>query len=96
MRVRIGTVVHLVPVLGQREVDYELSKGSTAGDLMGVLAANTADEHAGLLFADRALGIPHQHIRVIVNNRSITLLSGMDTVLQEGDRILLLPLLGGG
>jgi molybdopterin converting factor small subunit len=96
MRIRLSTVVHLIPVLGQREVDYEIREGCTVGELMQVLAANCKDEHAALLFVDRALGMPHPHIRVMVNGRSITFLRGMDTMLTEDDQVLLLPMLGGG
>jgi molybdopterin converting factor small subunit len=36
------------------------------------------------------------HIRLMVNGRSIEFLKGMETVLQDGDEFLMLPLVAGG
>ena len=37
-----------------------------------------------------------QGLRILINGREYTLLSGMETILEEGDTVVLLPPIAGG
>ena len=67
-----------------------------AGDVRALLAA-LAREHAAVhrrICEDT--GVPRQHIGLFVNDDSIRLLAGLDTRLQSGDVVSILPAVSGG
>ncbi len=40
--------------------------------------------------------LPLPHVRIMVNGQAIRFLNGLETLLFEGDEVLLLPLVAGG
>lgn len=95
MNVRVRTILHLVDVLGGRELEVELPSGSTVGDLFGLLALRTTPTGGHSLF-EAGTANPVRHVRVLVNGRQLAFLSGTDTILSEGDDVLFLPPAAGG
>lgn len=82
MTVTVHTILDLVKVVGGRDVEVQLPQGSTVGDLLGIL--------------DARAHVPLPFVRVMVNGRQAEFLEGQDTVLCDGDEILLLPPAAGG
>jgi len=82
MTVKVHTILGLVKVVGGRDVEMRLTQGSTVGDLLGTLDARAQ--------------VPLPFVRVMVNGRQVEFLEGTDTVLHDGDEILLLPPAAGG
>jgi len=39
---------------------------------------------------------PHPHVRLMINGQDIGFLDGMETVLHDGDEIIMIALVGGG
>lgn len=93
--VKVQTIYELKRILGRREVELPISQGSTLKDLLGEMVEAWGDELASRLFepdGQRLLS----HIRILVNGQSIGFLDGMETVLQDGDEVLILPPAAGG
>ncbi len=95
IKVKVYTILALKKVLGQREFEVSLAPGSTVKDLISWMIDKWGDQLSSHLFkpgSDTLLS----HIRLMVNGRSIEFLKGMETVLQDGDEFLMLPLVSGG
>ncbi|MFA7248162.1 MAG: MoaD/ThiS family protein [Dehalococcoidia bacterium] len=71
-----------------------IENGDTILDLLGHLA----DEHAALdgVLIDRSSRELTEAVRVVLNDRVVELAGGLDTVLVDGDTILILPAFAGG
>jgi sulfur-carrier protein len=94
-RVKVSTILHLVQVLGDREMVVEVSEGATVAELMRLLAEHSDPGKADLLFADRS-GSLQSSITIMVNGRHVAFLNGLNTILSEADEVLVLPAAGGG
>jgi molybdopterin synthase sulfur carrier subunit len=95
IRVKIYTILALKEIVGQRELEISISEGSTVKNLISWMVETWGDRLSSHLFqpgSDRLL----PHIRLMVNGRDIAFLNGMETLLQEGDEFLMLPLVTGG
>jgi molybdopterin converting factor small subunit len=95
MKVKVRSVGFIKMLLGDAEVDVELSEGSTVTDLLAKL-----EEEKGEKFSPFAVRptekSAHAPLRVMVNGRDIAALEGRHTVLAEGDDVLMfLPIAGG-
>ena len=95
IRVKVRTILEFTRIFGKRQFEVSLADGSTVGYLLEELINTWGDELAARLFdPDRSKLLPH--IGLMVNGRSIRLLENMETVLQDGDQVLILPPVGGG
>jgi len=95
IKVKVYTILALKKILGQREFEVSIAPGSTVKDLLSWMVNRWGDKLSSHLFqsgSDRLL----PHIRLMVNGRGIEFLNGMETVLQDGDEFLMLPLVTGG
>ena len=95
IRVTAHTILHLAAMLGRREIELEVPSGSSVMDVVD-LVAELMGEQAVPVLLESAGGMPQPHLRIMVNGRDIGVLQGLDTVLAEGDEILILPPAGGG
>lgn len=93
--VKVHTILDLVAVLGDRDVEVELPHGSTLGGLFMVLSTRVATPAADALFRP-GTSTPLFNVRVMVNGRQAEFLDGPGTVLQDQDEILLIPGAAGG
>jgi len=93
--VAVHTIYELKKILGRSEVALDLSEESTVRGLLEEMVKRWGED-----LACRLLEPDHQkvltHIRIMVNGRDIGFLSGLETVLQNGDEVLILPPAGGG
>jgi sulfur-carrier protein len=95
VKITIHSILGVKDVIGQRELDLEFPLGTTMGDLLSWMKAKWRDALVGHLFQpDTGDLLPH--VRVMVNGQTIQFLNGLETVLNEGDEVLLLPLVSGG
>ena len=95
MKVKVYTILALKKVLGEREFEVSIPPGSTVKDLITWMINKWGDKLSSHLFQPESDRL-HPHIRFMVNGRGIEFLNGMETVLQDGDEFLMLPLLTGG
>ena len=78
---------------GKKEVEVPLDAGDTVGNVMVKLTAEYPALGQQILDGDGNL---QSSIIVLLNGRNIKFLDGLESTLQESDRIALLPLVGGG
>lgn len=93
--VKVHTILDLVAVLGGRDVEVALPRGSTLGGFFVVLSTHVATQAVDALFRP-GTSTPLSNVRVMVNGRQAEFLDGPGTVLQDQDEILLLPGAAGG
>ncbi len=95
MRVTIHTILAIKQVVGQRQTEIEIEEGATVANLLSYMMERWGDTLSPHLFqpgTDTLL----PHLRIMVNGQTIQFLNGTETVLHNGDEVLLLPLVSGG
>jgi MoaD family protein len=95
IRVKIYTILALKEILGQREFEISIPEGSTIRDLIAWMIKTWGDKLSPHLLC-RETNCLLPHIRLMVNGRDIGFLNGMETILQDKDEFLMLPLVAGG
>ena len=93
--VKVQTILDLKRILGKREVELLMPKGSTVADLLRNMTERWGEELSSRLFEPGTLRL-FSHIQIMVNGRAMGFLNGMDTALHDGDEVLLLPPAAGG
>jgi sulfur-carrier protein len=93
--VRVRTILTLKKILGKGEVEFPVPEGATLRELLRLIVDRWGDELASRLF-DPKTGAVFPHIRLMVNGRDIAFLDRMETILQNGDDVLILPPVSGG
>lgn len=80
-------------VIGNKEVKVSLDQSNTVGDVLEQLKARYPELREKLGGEGET---PPTGVNILVNGRSIEFLDGLDTPLQEDDRLALFPPIGGG
>ena len=79
---------------GKRSETLALPDGATVMDLINHLIGLFGDRFRGYLYDDEGRLI--DYLMFSVNEVDIRSLNGFDTVLRDGDRVLVMPPIGGG
>jgi MoaD family protein len=77
---------------GIREWSFELNEGSIVEDLLWVIVKEFPE--LNYLIFDKGTVI--EYLAISINNRDIQGLDGINTRLNEGDRVFIMPPIGGG
>jgi molybdopterin synthase sulfur carrier subunit len=93
--VKVHTILTLKKILGKGEVEISVPGETTLGELLAVMVDRKGDELASYLFEPKSNRV-RPYIRLMVNGRDIAFLNRMETVLQNGDEVLILPPVSGG
>lgn len=99
VKVKVRAVANIGKlVAGGTEQMVVLPGGSTLGDLLAKLAAESGEEFRRRLFSDNdeEAGAVRKDIRLLVNGRDYFFVNGLDSVLEDGDTVSIMPLMGGG
>ncbi len=94
MRVVVRSILKLKETLGG-DASIECPEGTTIGGLLAHMLETRGEELPPLLL-DPETHLPLPHVRIMVNGQAIRFLNGLETLLFEGDEVLLLPLVAGG
>jgi molybdopterin synthase sulfur carrier subunit len=95
MKVTLHTILGLREVVGQRLVEIDLPQGSTVADFLRCLEEKWGEKLANRLWnPDSGAVLPY--VRIMVNGQTIQFLKGLETPLNEGDEVLILPPVSGG
>ena len=94
IRVEVSYFSNVRALTGESGSTLDLPERSTVRDLLIVVAARYGDELREYLFTDE--GGLHSHVVVILNGRGVGVLDGLGTTLNDGDRVAILPSIGGG
>ena len=93
--VKISAILTIKEVLGQGSLEFSVPKGSTVHDTLLSMSKKWGEKLASLIFNPD--GSLLSYIRVMVNGRDLEFLENkIETVVQEGDEILILPPVAGG
>jgi MoaD family protein len=95
MKITIQTILGLRKALGQRHTEIDLRPGSTVAEAFAYMKERWGELLTPHLF-DATTGEILSHLRIMVNGREIHFLQGMQTCLNDGDEILILPMISGG
>jgi molybdopterin synthase sulfur carrier subunit len=79
---------------GKRAETLSLPEGATVMDLINNLVGLYGDRFRGYVFDDE--GRLLDYLMFSINDADIRSLDGFDTVLRGGDRVLVMPPIGGG
>jgi molybdopterin synthase sulfur carrier subunit len=93
--VKVRTILALKKILGKGEVELAVPEGSTLRELLAMLVEKWGDELGSRLFEPKTRTVL-PYIRLMVNGRDIAFLDRMETVLRNGDDVLILPPVSGG
>ncbi|MEM2889532.1 MAG: MoaD/ThiS family protein [Candidatus Bathyarchaeia archaeon] len=92
MKVKVRAFGNLMETLGNDTV-VELESDSKVGDLLSMLRKKTeAVQKEALSRFDRT----EPELTVLINGQNIQALSGLETLLRDGDLVVLLPAFHGG
>jgi molybdopterin synthase sulfur carrier subunit len=94
-RVTVHTILGLKKIIGKREVEIEVPEGGAVEALLSGMVRTWGEELDSCLFEPGSTRL-HSHIRLMVNGQDIGFLNGLETVLKDGDEILILPPVAGG
>ncbi|MFB3763620.1 MAG: ubiquitin-like small modifier protein 1 [Methanotrichaceae archaeon] len=92
MKVHIRAFANFRDILGN-DRDIEIQEGSTAGDLLQSLISSNRNLRAAIF--DEAGNI-REYIIIMKNRKNIEYLQGLNTALDEGDEVAILPPVAGG
>jgi molybdopterin synthase sulfur carrier subunit len=92
--VEVKSILTTKQIMGSGQQQISLPKGSSLSDLLDVLLARWGRELEEHLF-DPGGGL-WPHINIMVNGRHFAFTGRMQTKLEHGDSILIMPPAGGG
>jgi molybdopterin synthase sulfur carrier subunit len=95
IKVKIYSILGIKEVIGQREVEIELSENSSLSDLISKMVEKWGNDLASRLLepgSNKMLS----YIRVMVNGKDIAFLDGFESILSDGDEVIIFPPVSGG
>jgi sulfur-carrier protein len=95
MKIKVHSILSLKEVLGGKDVEMIIPEGTTLNGLLAGMVEIWGDSLSPHIFkpgSDEIL----PYVRLMVNGKAIQSLNGIETVLNDGDEVLLLPLAAGG
>jgi len=81
-------------IVGKKEEEFEFSKGTTIRELLKHLSESYGQAFKEYIYSER--GRVKSHLEFLVNGKSITTMKGFETKLDDGDKIAIIPPIGGG
>lgn len=94
MKVKVIVLGILADKLNSCEFDLELREGARLKELISKIL--TRLDHDGRRLIVDNEGRLKRYINILVNGIEAEALEGMNTVLNEGDRVAIVPIAGGG
>lgn len=93
--VRVRSIALIRTLLGKEQIELSLPEGATIHDVLARLT-ETGDPKLAHYLAEPKVKSAHAPLRIMLNGRDSTALKGRDTVVSEGDDILVfIPIAGG-
>ena len=93
--IKVQTILYLKKIVGAREIEISVPSGCILQGLLEIMVDTWGDELATRLFEPNSTNLlPYR--RLMVNGQDIGFLDGLNTLLQDGDEILIMPPVSGG
>lgn len=93
MNVRVRFYGMVYDEVGTREWEIELVEDSAVNVLLSIIVERHPSL-SGLVFDEE--GVFREYLEIAVNHKDIVGLDGLETMLKEGDVVLIMPPIGGG
>jgi len=94
MKVMIKFFTTLRELTGKGEEEMELPSVTTVEELLKQLSKRYGRKFSDYVYND--VGNVRSYLQFLINGRSVTTLEGFETRLKEGDRVAIIPPVGGG
>jgi molybdopterin converting factor small subunit len=94
IKVKVTVVLDLVDLLNRRNMDFQVKEGTTVRELLEIMISRYGPRLEEKVYADKKKGV--LNLNLYLNGRHIHFLSGLDTVMQDKDTLLLIPFAAGG
>lgn len=94
MKLHVQYTAQLRAAIGRNEEEVELPDGSSLAELLVHLAANCGPGAEPHLLTDRQQVRPS--LLLVVNDTAVSSSQAASTMLRSGDKVILLPPIGGG
>jgi len=94
MRVTVKFFTTLREIVGKREEEFEFSRGTTVKELLKHLSESYGQAFKEYIYNER--GRVKSYLQFLINGKSITTLKGFETRLKDGDKVAIIPPIGGG
>lgn len=92
MKINIRAFANFREILG-RDLSVDLKDGSTIGDLLESLSSSRKQLRPAIF--DES-GQVREYVIIMKNRKDVSTLQGLETVLEEGDEVAILPPVAGG
>ncbi|MFB0543721.1 MAG: ubiquitin-like small modifier protein 1 [Candidatus Bathyarchaeia archaeon] len=94
MRINVKFFALLRDIVGSWNVELSIPEGTTVGEILEGLAKRYGGRFREYVYDEKG-GI-RGHLIFLINGESINALKRFETVLREGDSLVILPPVGGG
>ena len=94
MKVKVKFFTSLREITQKREEKIELPEAATVEGLLNLLSERHGRKFTEYVFGEAKRA--RSDLQFLVNGRSITMLQGFKTKLENGDEVAILPPVGGG
>ena len=96
MKISVEYLGHIKNLTGnKRQEELTIKENATVSDLLTELAEKCGDAFKKAVYEPSATDVKANFI-VTVNGYLLNQLNGVDTILKEGDHVILLPVVSGG
>lgn len=96
MKVKVEYVGHIKNIIGSTgEEEIEIADGSSVADLLLTLSEKYGENFKKAIYERMGTDVKSNYI-VTVNGYLLNQLKGIETKLNDGDRVVLLPIVSGG
>ncbi len=94
MKVTVKFFTTLREITGKREEEIKSSRDLTVDELLQDLSKKYGRRFKDYVYDET--GDVRSYLQFLVNGRSVTTMQGFKTKLREGDRVAIIPPVGGG
>lgn len=92
--ITVRFVGNLRNAIGKSKVTFNIDKAKTLKELIEAVVEKFPDAKRVLI--DPELEDPRPNTLIIVNDKEISVLSGLETILKDGDEVVFVPVSHGG
>ncbi len=94
MRITVKFFTTLREITGKREEEVEAFKPITVKELLSRLSEKYGKKFVDYVYDENRKA--RNYLQFLINGRSATTLQGFETKLKDGDKIAIIPPVGGG
>jgi len=95
LKIKVKTFASVADLVGEREIEVELEKGSTVYDLLRALFRKFGARMKKEIW-DPKRDAPQAYIKIMLNGRDIDFIRGIRSELSDGDTVAIFPPVAGG